>query len=101
MRAISHHRLHHLHQRTTCIGHVADEDGNAVLHIANKNHARHFIRTSVLFMDKSEVEAEAVGDGGGSVGQVNLIRLLESYLSSNRCCKNAGFATFLHPLRLD
>lgn len=66
-RAIGHERIRRLHQRATCVGHVVDEDGDAVLHIANENHARHFIRTRALFMDKSEAEVEAVRDGGGSI----------------------------------
>lgn len=67
LRAISHDRVRRFHQRATCVGHVVDEDGDAILHIANENHARHFIRTRALFMDESEAEVEAVGDGGGSV----------------------------------
>lgn len=66
LRAIGHECIRRLHQRATCVGHVVDEDGDTILHIADENHARHFIRTRALFMDESEAEVEAVGDGGGS-----------------------------------
>lgn len=62
LRAIGHERVRCFHQRATGVGHVVDEDGDAVLHIANENHARHFIRTRALFMDEREAEVEAVGN---------------------------------------
>lgn len=65
--AIGHDCIRRFHQRTTCVGHVVDEDGDAVLHIAHENHARHFIRTRAFFMDESEAEVEAVSDRGGSI----------------------------------
>lgn len=84
-RAIGHDRIRRFHQRATCVGHVVDEDGDAVLHIAHEDHARHLIRTRALFMDESKSEIEAVGDRGGSVVGSALFRALESRLGSYRC----------------
>lgn len=65
--AVGHDRIRRFHERATCVGHVVDEDGDAILHVAHENHARHFIRTRAFFMDESEAEVEAVRDRGGSI----------------------------------
>lgn len=50
-------------ERTTCVGHVVDDDSHFALHITHENHARDFVGSGALFVDECEAEVEAVSDG--------------------------------------
>ena len=43
------------------VGHVVDDDGDAVAHVADENHAGDFVGAGALFMDEGEGEIEAIG----------------------------------------
>ena len=66
--AVVHDGFGGLDQRAAGVGHVVDEDGNAVAHVADEDHAGDFVGAGALFVDEGEAEVEAVGDGGCSVG---------------------------------
>lgn len=60
-----HYRVGGLDQRAAGVGHIVDDDGNLVLHVANQDHARDLIRTRALLVDQGELQIEAVGNPGG------------------------------------
>lgn len=54
-------------ERAARVGHVVDDDGDAVFDVADEDHAGHFVGAGAFFVDQGEAEVEAVGDGGCSV----------------------------------
>lgn len=56
-----------LDERAACICHVVHDDGDFVLDVADKNHSGDFVGASALFVDKCELEVEAVSDCSRSV----------------------------------
>lgn len=65
-RAIRHDGIRCLDQSAACVCHVVDEDGNAVLHVANEHHAGNLIGPGSFFMNKCEAEIKAICDGCSS-----------------------------------
>lgn len=51
--------------------HVVDDDSCATLDTTHENHAADFVRTSAFLVNERELDVEAVGDGGCSVGAVS------------------------------
>jgi hypothetical protein len=56
------HHLGCLDQSTAGIGHIVDDDGDSILHISYKDHARHFIWPSSFLMDQSKTKVKTIGD---------------------------------------
>lgn len=48
-------------ERAARVGHVVDEDGDAVLHVAHQHHRLHFVRSHSLFVDERKVHVQSVG----------------------------------------
>ena len=59
--AVLHHHLRSLDQRAARIGHVVDDDGDAVRDVADEDHLGDFVGARALFVDEGEAEVEAVG----------------------------------------
>lgn len=51
-----------LNKRATCIGHVIHDDGDFILDITDEDHSGNFIWARTFFVDKCELQVEAVGD---------------------------------------
>lgn len=82
-RAVRHDCLSGFYERAAGVCHIINEDGDSVLHVADKHHARDFVGAGTLFVDEGEAEVEAVGDRGCSVRRVELASLLLSWESSS------------------
>lgn len=60
-----------LAQRAAGVGHVVDDDGGAVFHVADQHHAADLVGARALLVDEREADVEVVGDGGRSVAWVS------------------------------
>ena len=64
--AVRHYGVSGFDKGPASVGHVVYEDGYFVADVADEDHAGDFVGTVAFFVDESEVEVEAVGDGGCS-----------------------------------
>lgn len=69
--AVLHHSGSRLAEGTAGVGHVVDDDGDLVLHVTHKDHARDFVGALALLVDQSELEIETVGDTSGTLLRVS------------------------------
>lgn len=58
--AVLHDNVRGLDKCTAGIGHVVYDNSDPSCHIADKDHAGDFVRSSALFMDQSKAEVKAV-----------------------------------------
>lgn len=65
--AVLHHGVGGFDERAASVGHVVDEDGDAVLDVADEHHAADFVGAGAFFVDEGEAEVEAVGYGCCSI----------------------------------
>jgi hypothetical protein len=73
---VRHDRFGGFDERAAGVGHVVDEDGDFILDVADKDHAGDFVGAGALFVNESESEVEAVGDGSSS--GVELVEFLSA-----------------------
>ena len=64
--AVLHHGLGGLGESAAGVGHVVDDDGNLVLDITDKDHARDFVGTGTFLVNEGELQVEAIGNGSGA-----------------------------------
>ena len=88
-----------LHQSTARVGHVVDDDSDAVFHVTDQDHARNLVRAGSFFVDEGEAEVEAVSDGCSSNPMLALF--LDGYseridIPLRSTCVRADNHTFLH-----
>lgn len=70
--AVLHYGVGCLDEGAACIGHVVDDDGDFVLDVADEDHAGDFVGPGALFVNKCELEVEAVGDCSCSICPVSV-----------------------------
>lgn len=67
-RAVRHEYVGRFHKCAAGVCHIVDQDRDAAVDITNKRHARDLVRLGPLLVDQGEVEVEAVGKSGGTLG---------------------------------
>ena len=58
--AVLDHHISSFDESAASVGHVVDDDSDAVADVADQNHAGDFIRACALFVDEGEAEVEGV-----------------------------------------
>jgi hypothetical protein len=64
--AVLHDSVGSLGERTAGVGHIVNDDGNLVLDVTDKDHARDLVGTGTFLVNKSELQVQAIGNGSGT-----------------------------------
>lgn len=79
-------------EETTCsallTGHIINEDGHPVLHIADQDHGGDFVGPLSLFVNECKVHIEAIGDGRNSARQSKAALALDPQIISQKTKDN-------------
>jgi hypothetical protein len=64
--AVLHDSVGSLGERTAGVGHIVNDDGNLVLDVTDKDHARDLVGTGTFLVNKSELQVQAIGNGSST-----------------------------------
>jgi hypothetical protein len=64
--AVLHNGVGGLGECAAGVSHVVDDDGNLVLDITDKNHARDLVGTGAFLVDESKLQIQAIGNSSST-----------------------------------